>query len=155
PGDAVHGGYGFRLGQDLRHRSLAARAESVSRNFVVLELRGLPGAAHAGAIPQRKGQDRAAAHPERFRPRRRPHADRGTGELSECGWIRDRAVCPSILHGRGRENHSGLIKFASRGEVAEWSIAADSKSVVPARVPGVRIPPSPPDNRAANGAFLM
>jgi hypothetical protein len=31
-----------------------------------------------------------------------------------------------------------------RGEVAEWSIAADSKSVVPLAVPGVRIPPSPP-----------
>src|SRR5688572_6009660 len=28
--------------------------------------------------------------------------------------------------------------------MAEWSIAADSKSVVPARVPGVRIPLSPP-----------
>src|SRR5690606_27256322 len=30
------------------------------------------------------------------------------------------------------------------GEVAEWSIVPDSKSGVPARVPRVRIPPSPP-----------
>ena len=31
-----------------------------------------------------------------------------------------------------------------RGEVAEWSIAPHSKCGVPATVPGVRIPPSPP-----------
>ena len=30
------------------------------------------------------------------------------------------------------------------GEVPEWSNGADSKSVVRANVPGVRIPPSPP-----------
>ena len=29
------------------------------------------------------------------------------------------------------------------GELAEWSIVADSKSVVPLAVPGVRIPHSP------------
>ena len=33
------------------------------------------------------------------------------------------------------------------GEVAEWSKAVDSKSIVRSRVPGVRIPPSPPQNR--------
>ena len=32
----------------------------------------------------------------------------------------------------------------SDGEVAEWPNVTDSKSVVPSRVPGVRIPPSPP-----------
>ena len=32
----------------------------------------------------------------------------------------------------------------SFGEVAEWSKAVDSKSIVRLRVPGVRIPPSPP-----------
>jgi hypothetical protein len=31
-----------------------------------------------------------------------------------------------------------------RGEVPEWLIGAVSKTVVLARVPGVRIPPSPP-----------
>ena len=30
------------------------------------------------------------------------------------------------------------------GEVAEWSKAVDSKSIVRLHVPGVRIPPSPP-----------
>ena len=32
------------------------------------------------------------------------------------------------------------------GELAEWSIVADSKSVVPLAVPGVRIPHSPQEN---------
>ena len=35
-------------------------------------------------------------------------------------------------------NHS----FGTFREVAEWSNATDSKSVIPARVSGVRIPPS-------------
>ena len=33
---------------------------------------------------------------------------------------------------------------ATLGEVPEWSIGSVSKTEVPARVPGVRIPPSPP-----------
>jgi hypothetical protein len=43
----------------------------------------------------------------------------------------------------------GAAEFASRfrrGEVAEWSIAMVLKTIGPARAPGVRIPPSPPDN---------
>ena len=42
---------------------------------------------------------------------------------------------------------AGLFRppyYKANGEVAEWSIASDSKSDEPARVPGVRIPPSPP-----------
>ena len=35
------------------------------------------------------------------------------------------------------------MKWLLSGEVAEWSKAVDSKSSVPVRVPGVRIPPSP------------
>jgi hypothetical protein len=43
----------------------------------------------------------------------------------------------------------------SHGEVAEWSNAPDSKSGVPATVPWVRIPPSPPRKRTRSkpGAF--
>src|ERR1700733_8740129 len=37
-----------------------------------------------------------------------------------------------------------MVQFRCRGEVAEWSIAAVSKTVEPSRVPGVRISPSPP-----------
>jgi hypothetical protein len=44
----------------------------------------------------------------------------------------------------------GYVKIQERflllqsGEMAEWSIAAVLKTVVPARAPGVRIPLSPP-----------
>jgi hypothetical protein len=36
------------------------------------------------------------------------------------------------------------VKACSAGGVAEWSMAADLKSVELARVPGVRIPSPPP-----------
>ena len=41
---------------------------------------------------------------------------------------------------RGLNNKIKVI--CGYGEVAEWSKAIDSKSIVPFRVPGVRIPPS-------------
>ena len=43
------------------------------------------------------------------------------------------------------------VSHSCVGEVAEWSIVPDSKSGVPERVPGVRIPPSPPVFRKAKG----
>ena len=39
------------------------------------------------------------------------------------------------------------------GEVPEWSNGPDSKSGVPVRVPGVRIPPSPPSPSLSARAF--
>lgn len=36
-----------------------------------------------------------------------------------------------------------LLSALKNGELPEWSIGADSKSVVPFGVPGVRIPRSP------------
>ncbi len=41
------------------------------------------------------------------------------------------------------------------GEVAEWSKAPDSKSGVAARLPWVRIPPSPPWNERRNSGVLF
>src|SRR3989344_5568360 len=41
------------------------------------------------------------------------------------------------------------------GEVAEWSNASDSKSDVPARVPWVRIPPSPPRNTPTSSGYFV
>ena len=49
--DAVHRRHGLRLAEDLRHRGLAAGAERLSRDFVLLGLRRLPGAAHERALP--------------------------------------------------------------------------------------------------------
>jgi hypothetical protein len=51
---------------------------------------------------------------------------------------------PSMAGGLGCD---GTIR--GPGEVAEWSNAADSKSVVRFTVPWVRIPPSPPDQVVA------
>ena len=54
-------------------------------------------------------------------------------------------------------NHS----FGTFREVAEWSNATDSKSVIPARVSGVRIPPSllwfrnPAVNQVFTAGFLL
>ena len=39
------------------------------------------------------------------------------------------------------------------GELPEWSIGADSKSVVPFGVPGVRIPHSPQMNKKKGRSF--
>ena len=41
------------------------------------------------------------------------------------------------------------LENSSSGEVAEWSNAAVLKTVVRLRGPGVRIPPSPPENKNA------
>ena len=45
---------------------------------------------------------------------------------------------------RARPGEGQAGKIGERGEVAEWSIAAVLKTVEPSRVPGVRIPSSPP-----------
>ena len=50
------GDMGFSAQQDLRHRSLAAGAEPLPRDFVLLELRRLPGAAHEHALSRRRRQ---------------------------------------------------------------------------------------------------
>ena len=45
------GDMGFAAQQDLRHRGVAAGAEHLSRDFLVLGVRRLPGAAHECALP--------------------------------------------------------------------------------------------------------
>jgi hypothetical protein len=46
--------------------------------------------------------------------------------------------------GKGTRRPVGILVLFRRGEVAEWSIAAVSKTVEPLRVPEVRILSSPP-----------
>ena len=77
------GDMGFGADQDLRPRGLGAGAEHLPRDQLGLELRGLPGAAHAGALQERAGQERARAHAQRLGPRGRPDARRGARELPE------------------------------------------------------------------------
>src|SRR5205814_7013139 len=156
-GDAVHRGYRVFCGEDLRYRGLAAVAEGVSRDLLVLQLRGVPGAPHAGAIPQRARQARAGAYPERLRPRRRAHPGRDSRELPERRRVRHRAWRLARVHERTGADRARLIKFAlrsDRGEMPEWSNGADSKSVVPFGAPGVRIPLSPPYSPPMTGFLL-
>jgi seryl-tRNA synthetase len=51
------------LGQDLRPGSLAAGAEHLPGNLLLFQLRGLPGAAHAGPLPRRE-KDGKPGRPE-------------------------------------------------------------------------------------------
>ena len=44
------------------------------------------------------------------------------------------------------KNNKTQYKHINNGEVPEWSNGAVSKTVVPVRVPRVRIPVSPPNN---------
>jgi seryl-tRNA synthetase len=68
-----HRRHGLRRAEDLRHRGLAAGAERLSRDFELLELRRLPGAAHEGALPAEGAEGHALrAHAQRLGPGRRP-----------------------------------------------------------------------------------
>ena len=54
----------------------------VSRDLVLQQLRGVPGAARADPLPARRdGQGAVRAHAQRLGPRGRPHADRDPREL--------------------------------------------------------------------------
>lgn len=61
---AVHRRHGLRCDQDLRPGSLGSQPGQVPRDFLLLQLRRLPGPAHAGPLPQSGNrQARAGAHP--------------------------------------------------------------------------------------------
>ncbi len=93
--------YGLLGAQDLRHRSLAAGAERLSRDFELLRLRRLPGAPDEGALPAegREG-DALRPHAQRLRPCRRAHAHRGAGELPAGQWQCRRARRAQALYER-------------------------------------------------------
>ncbi len=97
------GDMGPARAQDLRHRGLAARPERLSRDLELLQLRRLPGPPHGRALPSEGRQGHALrAHAERLGPGRRPHPDRGAGELPERGRLGDGARGAASLHGRPR-----------------------------------------------------
>ena len=54
---AVHRRYGIQLGQDVRHRGVAAGAGRVQGDLVLLEFRGVPGAPRGHPVQGRQGQD--------------------------------------------------------------------------------------------------
>ena len=65
------GDVGFAQREDLRPRGVAAGSAGVSRDLLLQQLRGVPGAAHAGALAQsRDRQAGARAHAQRLRASR-------------------------------------------------------------------------------------
>ena len=56
------GDIGVRVREDLRPRGLAARPGRVSRDLVVLELRGLPGAPREDPLPPGAGEKPRPVH---------------------------------------------------------------------------------------------
>ena len=96
----------------------------------------------------RRRQAGAGAYAERLRPGGRAHAGGDPRELPERRRLGDRAVCATSLHGRsGEDRPPRLIKSAFRvrprrdGRVVE---CGRLEICCTHRVPGVRIPLSPP-----------
>ena len=83
---------------------------SLSRDILLLQLRRLPGSPHECALPAARRQgDPLRAYPERLRRRRRPHADRGDGELSGGRRLDPHPHSPQALHGRPRQNRAHCL----------------------------------------------
>ena len=67
-GAPLHGRHGVRVGQDLRPRGVAPGGGALSRDLVLLELRGVPGPARQPPLPARgRRQARPPPHAERIR----------------------------------------------------------------------------------------
>src|SRR5439155_20912481 len=146
---ALYGRYGIPGRQNLRHRRLATGPERLSGDFLVQQLRGVPGPAHAGAFPKREGKARAGAHAERFGTCRRAHANRSHGELSTRRRRHRCSFRAAALHGPLEGDLSGALipragKIRPPGEVTERLNVPVSKTGIRESVSWVRIPPSPP-----------
>ncbi len=95
---AVRRRYRTEQRQDLRSGGVAALAAALPRDFLLQQLRVLPGAPPAGAMAQsRDRQAGIGAHPERIGRGRGPRLGGGPGELSAGGWQRRRAGCARCL----------------------------------------------------------
>ena len=100
------GDMGFAVGEDLRHRSVAAEPEDLPRDLVLQQHRGVPGAAREHQVPRRRHrQGGVRAHAERLGPRRRPHADRDSRELSAEGRVGRDPDGAAAVHGRPGAHH--------------------------------------------------
>ncbi|MBP1603142.1 MAG: serS, partial [Acidobacteria bacterium] len=94
---------GVRVGQDVRHRGLAAEPEHVPRDLVVQQLRGVPGEARGNPL-QARGQQQVGvrAHPQRVWRRGRADDPRDSRELPAEGRLGSRSGGLAALHGRPR-----------------------------------------------------
>src|SRR6185437_15536227 len=99
---------------------MAALAGPLPGDLVLQQLRGVPGAAHAGALAQsRRRQARAGAYAERVGPGRRAYARRDTRELSERRWHGHRAAGAAALHGRPRQTNSVGVRTMATAELSQ------------------------------------
>src|SRR5690606_14246079 len=97
---AVHGRHGFRLGQDLRPRGLAAGTEHLARDFVGIQLRNLPGTPHAGALPGGARQARLRAYAQRIGPGGGPRTGGRARKPPAGRWQCSGAQGAATLYGR-------------------------------------------------------
>ena len=100
-GGAVHRGPGLLRGQDLRHRGVAPGAGNLPGDQLLLQLHRLPGPPRRHPLPP--GAQTAPpvrAHPQRLRPRRRPHRGCDHGELPAGRRQHRRPGGAAFLHGR-------------------------------------------------------
>ena len=79
--------HGLLLRQDLRHRSLAAGAERLQGDFVLLQFRSLSGAPRRHSFQERQ-ENGIRPHDQRQRPRGGPHLGCHRRELPAAGWQR-------------------------------------------------------------------
>ncbi len=109
---AVHGRHGLRVGEDVRHRGLAAEPGDLSRDLVVQQHRGVPGAPVEHQVPARRHrQGRARPHAERIRAGRRPHVDRDPRELPAAGRLGRHSRRPPPVHGRDGSDRAFAVGF--------------------------------------------
>src|SRR5205807_611785 len=151
---AVRGRCRLQQRQDLRSGSMAAVAAALSRDLLVQQLRGLPGAPHARALAQSaRRQARSRAHPEWLGTRGRAHAGGGARELPEPGRFGRRAGGAAALHGRA---HGTRALASPRGIDYRLSIALYCKQMKrPARRPRAASARDPLFNSSVQKALGM
>ncbi len=111
-GDLVRGRHGLCRAEDLRHRGVAAGAGDVSRDFVLLELRRLPGAPHGRALPgQGKPLTALRAHAERLGRRGRPCAGCRHGDVSAGGRQHRGARRAAAVYGWQDGDREGVVIY--------------------------------------------
>ena len=124
---------------------------SLSRDFVLQQHRGVPGAAGPDPLPaRRRGQEPVRAHAERIGPGRRPDAHRRARERPAGGRLGRHPRGPAAVCGDGRESRVGRSEVRERddtrlaGGMCEWLKQAVLKTALRETVTGVRIPLPPP-----------
>src|SRR5207245_564509 len=111
------------VGQDLRHRGVAAEPAEVSRDLVLQQYRGVPGAArkHQGSAG-RNGEGRVRAHAQRSGPRGGPDAARHSRKLPGGRRLGDDS-------GRAGANAAATLRTAAALDVGGLAVPNGSYSL--------------------------